>query len=539
MHFSVLALTIALYASGACSVPSQKINVQPTVTISSGLVAGIATSLPPSERVVHKFLGIPFGKPPVRFKPPQQASPWQSVYDASTYRPACLQQFNYPEEKRNQSIKWFNTPGPPAGESEDCLNLNVFSPASASEGSKAVLFWIHGGSFRFGSGSLPLYDGSSFAANQDVVVVTVNYRTNVFGFPGSPELPVGERNLGLLDQRLALDWVHRNIAPFGGNPEKVTIVGESAGGGSVDALVGAPPDPIPFRAAIMQSGESSVRLLVSDPAASWKKLAEATACPSDIALECLRFFPASKIKDISERLQLEFGPVPDGGLTYADTPRTNRLNSAKNASLIARVPVLIGSNADEGRPTVLGQNDTEAYLRASLPGLPEAAIKKILDAYPLGTPGIANEFERLATILTELVILCPASLITQESAVVGIDTWRFYFNASFPNTELFEGSGAYHTAEINLVFGTYPQTGKTKFQVDVSNGMQEAWARFVKDPNNGLPWQKVPQLGVFGGGARASMDEKGKKVLSAIDSQLVDRRCALYQELYRLKSGGV
>jgi carboxylesterase type B len=189
-------LTFALCIISASSVPSNDSDSRPTAIIESGIVAGTTTTLSTSTITVNKFLGIPFGAPPVRFSPPQPPAPWQSTYDASEYKPACIQKFNYPEALRNRIIEWANTPGPPAEESEDCLNLNVFTPASATEGSKAVLFWIHGGSFSYGSGSLPLYDGSSFAANHDVVVVTINYRTNVFGFPGAPSLLEIEKNLG-------------------------------------------------------------------------------------------------------------------------------------------------------------------------------------------------------------------------------------------------------------------------------------------------------------------------------------------------------
>ena len=167
----------------------------PSATIDSGPIVGTSTSVPGSPFTVNKFLGIPFAAPPVRFKAPEPPVPWDSVYNASTYRPSCIQQFDYPEENRKRLIEWTSTPGPPAGESEDCLNLNVFTPTSG-EKAKAVLFWIHGGSFSYGSGSLPYYDGSWFAANHDVIVVTINYRTNVLGFPGSPALPKHERNLG-------------------------------------------------------------------------------------------------------------------------------------------------------------------------------------------------------------------------------------------------------------------------------------------------------------------------------------------------------
>lgn len=163
----------------------------PTVSLSAGTATGT------SDGSVDRFLGLPFGTAD-RFDAPQPAPSWEGTYDASQYKPACIQKFQYPEEARNRTNSWFNIPGPPAGESEDCLYLNVFTPAGASEGSelKAVMFWIFGGGFSFGTGTLPLYDGTSFARNQDVIVVTINYRTNVFGFPGSPDKPLTEQNLG-------------------------------------------------------------------------------------------------------------------------------------------------------------------------------------------------------------------------------------------------------------------------------------------------------------------------------------------------------
>jgi carboxylesterase type B len=171
---------------------------EPTATIDSGLIAGKTVAF--ESAFVHQFLGVPFAAPPVRFEPPQRRAPWQGVYNASAYKPSCIQKFDYPEVARSLSIKWFYTPPPPVGESEDCLYLNVYAPAGAVMGSrsKAVMFWIYGGGFNFGSGAQPLYDGSGFAANQDVIVVTFNYRVNVFGFPGSPQIPTSRQNLGFV-----------------------------------------------------------------------------------------------------------------------------------------------------------------------------------------------------------------------------------------------------------------------------------------------------------------------------------------------------
>lgn len=543
--FTILAL--AFYAITVSSTPCST-EARPTASIDSGVVVGTTTSLPSSPTTVNQFLGIPFGEPPIRFNPPHPAASWESPYDASEYKPACVQEFKYPEVQRNLTIEWYSNPGPPAGESEDCLNLNVFAPAGAAEGSKAVLFWIFGGSFVFGSGSIPLYDGTSFAANHDVVVVTINYRTNVFGFPGSSET---EANLGSvlcmfvektrdltslhrwLDQRLALDWVQRNIAALGGDPARVTIAGESAGAGSVDVLVTTPPDPVPFHAAIMESGQGTLYDSGGASAKSWNEIVKALDCPSDNELECVRAVPASELKELVERHQLSFNPEKDGGATWVDTPRTNRLNSTDEDSLIARVPILIGSNADEGRTDALGQNDTEAYLRSNFGKVAsDEAVQMILSQYPIGSPEISSEYERISKISSEYSFQCPAGIVAQESATVGIDSWRYYFNGSFPNSQLFEDSGVYHTSEIELVFGTYEKEGATDFQIEVSQAMQEAWAKFAKDPSCGPGWEAAPHVGVFGGGARVGLDDTGREALVTIDAKNLDRRCVLYKQVY-------
>lgn len=184
---ALLALALYLLATSAAAANAAS---RPTVTLSAGRVAGTSTGS------VTKFLGVPFAAPPVRFDPPQAAPAWQGTYDASRLKSSCVQEFKYPEDVRNRSISFFNNPGPPAGESEDCLYINIFTPAGATAGTKPVMFWIYGGNMISGTGTLPQYNGTSFAENQDVVVVTFNYRTGVFGYPGSPEKPQSEQNLG-------------------------------------------------------------------------------------------------------------------------------------------------------------------------------------------------------------------------------------------------------------------------------------------------------------------------------------------------------
>ncbi|EOD47887.1 putative para-nitrobenzyl esterase protein [Neofusicoccum parvum UCRNP2] len=203
------------------------------------------------------------------------------------------------------------------------------------------MFWIYGGNLQFGTGRLPDYDGSSFAANQDVIVVTFNYRTNVFGFATSPEIPLNKRNVGLYDQRKALAWVNANIHAFGGDPTRVTIFGESAGAWSVKQLFALPPHPPQFRAAIMQSQGATIS---GTGSAEWTALATALNCTTATSpLTCVRAAPAAAIRTAIESAALSFPPSFDNATATQHVEA--RLGAGAGA---APVPLLLGNNAAEG-----------------------------------------------------------------------------------------------------------------------------------------------------------------------------------------------
>ncbi|KAG5932272.1 hypothetical protein E4U53_001398 [Claviceps sorghi] len=534
----ILASTILILSTHAAfGSASSEAHARPqtTATIDSGVIVGAAVVEPVSQATVVRYLGVPFGAPPERFKPPRRPEPWCSPYDASNYKPACMQKFDYPVERQKMLMAWYNTPPSVAGESEDCLNLNVFVPVSRRKRPKPVLFWLFGGGFNFGTGSLPLYDGTSFAANQDVIVVTSNYRTNVFGFPGSPEMNLTEQNLGWLDQRLALSWVQRNIAALGGDPNKVTLVGESAGAGSVDALVTSPPHPRPFRAAIMQSGQASIMTPNSNSAESWKKLTRLANCTEGQALSCLGALPATELKSLVERERLHFAPVPDGGVTWAYTPRKNRLESRAGKSSIARVPVMIGSNADEGMTFVYPHNDTQEYIQNTWPAMKQQIVDLATRFYPVGQPQIPTTLHQLNLMTTEIAMQCPARALAADNYSAGIKTWRYYFNASFANTQAFENSGAWHSSEIGLIFGTYPKQGATPFQAELSSRMQTAWADFIKNPHKGPGWAPFPEVALIGtrnDGVGGRAGSGAAKRFVSVSPKRLDLRCQLMDGMY-------
>jgi carboxylesterase 2 len=211
------------------------------------------------------FKGVRFGQPPTgvfRWEPPIPFIS-NSTQRATVLGPSCVQQFTIASANLMENL--FNNPQDPPVENEDCLFLNIWAPASPSEDvKKPVVVWIYGGSLEFGTASVPAYDGASIALNQNIVVISFNYRTNVFGFPGAPDLPLKANNLGFLDQELALQWVQLNIDRFGGDPDQVTIMGQSAGGYSVSGFIIRHPENPPFRAGIIFSGSAPDNLPLAD-----------------------------------------------------------------------------------------------------------------------------------------------------------------------------------------------------------------------------------------------------------------------------------
>ncbi|OAA78189.1 Carboxylesterase, type B [Akanthomyces lecanii RCEF 1005] len=517
---------------------------RPTATIDSGVLIG--TSVPKSAaastgaHTVHRYLGIPFAKPPARWKLPEKPDTWQGARDASQFANACHQQFGSVSKNAKLLEQYFNTPPASVPDSEDCLYLNVFVPASASPGSnKTVMFWIHGGTDSSGTAALPEYDGTSLAGNQDVIVVTTNYRLNLFGFPSSPDIPEGERNLGLHDQRLALDWVQRNIQSFGGDPNKVTIFGQSSGARSVDNLITTPPDPVPFAAAIMESTEPEIGMTGSDKQkAAWISLVAGANCNSTAdVLECMRQVPAAKLQSIAEDNQLSFTASPDGGVTFANSIATRRSSSVLNPRSIARVPLLIGSNANEATPFLTGGVTLDEVMAAFLGN---ATAKLFLETYRPRYKGFASPEERDEALVTEFIYTCPTARLAGDSTSIKIPTWRYFYNASFANTELFPGSGAYHSAEIRPVFGFYPRADATPFEVESAKDIQKSWADFAKDPTGGLGWPQAPSVQVLGGGARPGESDGGRVASANVSASAVDARCGMYKPIYdAIQTAGV
>ncbi|KAK1148508.1 hypothetical protein N8T08_009514 [Aspergillus melleus] len=470
-------------------------NPAPTVVVPQATIVGTTTTLPSATAVVNKFLGIPFAiSPPDRFEPPEPVEDSDDTIHATQWRDRCFEMTSGSPTAPGDDV---------VSASEDCLYLNVYAPANTTEdGDKAVMFWIPGGALQYGHSGQPIYDGSGFAAFQDVILVTINYRTNIFGFSNSPAINDDSQNVGLYDQRLALDWVNNNIASFGGDPSKITIFGESSGASSVDRLITSPPDPVPYRAAILQSGQASVSAVDNSGLPKWKQVVGSVGCNRTTneadELRCMQSINGSLINQVVQKLAISFLPVNDN-ITQRATPLVN----ARSQEPSADVPIIIGTNSYEGSllSTAYFEFAVQPNGSVSFPAIIQsltaflspdlvAPIQGKLAAALAQSPKAL--FFYMAEYITYLFFQCPANLVSHANVQAGSSTYRYYFNATFADTQQprtypelnITNIGAYHSTELGLVFGTYGIFGgnATNDEIALSKFIQGSWANFAKDP---------------------------------------------------------
>ncbi|KAJ7509590.1 Carboxylesterase [Mycena galericulata] len=405
-----------------------------------------------------------------------------SIGNVDVQREMCTKQFAFATSAFTQFL--FNNP-PPASEAEDCLFLNVWAPSTNTQVKKPVVFWIYGGSLLFGTASLPGYDGTSLAANQDIVVVTINYRTNVFGFPSSEDLPITQNNLGFLDQELALKWVQLNIAQFGGDPDKVTIMGQSSGAESVGLAIVRDRVATPFRAGVMLSGVPTSTN--STPSfAPFNAFATAVGCtqsPGAARLRCLKQVPASTIRNFTNGPLSSgfFGPVVDNFTVFADPLERIR------ASETAKVSILLGNMENEGNVFVFGMTNLTTFLASEIPSTPISA-NFVRSLYP----GV-NDSLVISDLVRDFGFRCPDELWSAAVTSVGnSNVFRYSYGAVFADLQKFPGAGAWHSSEIGILFGTFNRTTATPAEATWSRTFQTAIANFIKDPTTSpaLHWPK-------------------------------------------------
>jgi para-nitrobenzyl esterase len=449
------------------------------------------------DGAARRFLGVPFAAPPIgalRWKPPQPVTPWDGVRPTTAFSGKCPQ---------NGGLLGG------ASDQEDCLYLNVWTPEPAPDRRLPVMIWMHGGSNNSGSASddIPLglggkiFDGRHFAENQRVVIVTTNYRLGVLGFFSHPALDAEDPrgvsgNQGLLDQRMAFDWVRRNIAAFGGDPDNVTIFGESAGSLDVCVHMASPGSRGLFHRGISQSGGCTMFTRTRATAeAEMPRFETAMGCTEGSgALDCLRALPIASL--LTPSPVDGGGPKLPGGTPYQgavawtfavtvdgdvlpDQPR-----NLINAGNFAKVPYLVGSNTDEGtifhigEPSVKTEDEYIAALKRKYGDDDGAAIAA---RYPVSD--YPSPQEALMRVTGDSSLVCGTYDSARRIAAGGAPVYLYNFDRPIPISALQSFNlRATHGAEIAYIFGTAPADLPAE---DVALGlmMQGYWARHALTGN--------------------------------------------------------
>ena len=429
------------------------------------------------------FAGIPYAAPPIdgrRFRAAAPHEGWGGVRDARKFGPTAPQ----------VPTGGMADPVPPRWD-EDCLTLNVQTPALDDAG-RPVLVWIHGGGYRTGQGAVPWYNGQRFAANGDIVAVTINYRLGALGFTDlsrfGAEFATSGVN-GILDQIAALEWVRDNIARFGGDPARVTIAGESAGGFSVATLLGSPRAEGLFAGAIPQSGAAHHVLPKAAGDIVANRFLEALGVDDAVGLEAAPVKAVLEAQGAVSR-SLERGPGLATELGVAVGPFYPTVGStvlpeapldAIRRGLNAGMPVLTGSNRDETTLWGYGEVD-EGRLERVAAGLGATGV---LDVYRRTRPD-ASPQELVMAITTDHMFRIPAIRLAEARAS---NTWLYQFDWRSRVSHL----GATHALEIPFAFDNLHQPGVDAFvgpgprPQHVADAMHAAWTRFIREGEPGFP----------------------------------------------------
>jgi para-nitrobenzyl esterase len=473
------------------------------VTTAEGPVDGVTSN------GVTRFLGIPYAKPPVgplRWMPPQPVAKWTATRPATKFGPTCAQ---------------VTTLGPFAGppnDREDCLYLNVFTPDAKAK--LPVLVWLHGGGYFDGASND--YDATKLVTRGHMVVVTINYRLNLFGFMTHPVLDAEGHafgNYGIMDMQAALRWVKRNAAAFGGDPGNVTLGGQSAGAGASAANVFSPGARGLFQRAIFQSGGYTPFVPKEIAEDKGRKFAAAAGCATGDIAKCLRALPAAKIEALagtaSETSPLITNPMVDG--TVIPRQEIELIQSGQ----FNRMPIMMGTTHDEGNFTngilqyfkkdraPINEADYHAYVQktyggnagpgGSPPAYPKGTVDAVIARYPVSKAGAQMAWDSAHSDMLACRGQYVAGEITPHAPV-----YMYLFDdrtaqTYFPKMPGFQPL-AYHTADIAYVFTGYHGSPEglhftlTAAQSRLSDQMVDAWVNFARTGNpNGqgnTPWPR-------------------------------------------------
>src|SRR5579862_3018614 len=481
-----LSTTLAVNASNQLQVKTDKGKVEGTLT---------------TDAKVRAFKGIPYAAPPVgnlRWQAPQPVAKWKGVRPAKDFGNHCVQTNAYDD-------MFFRDPG----QSEDCLTLNIWTPSNAAPGSLPVMVWIYGGGFASGSTSEARQDGQ-FLAHRNVVVVSMNYRLGIFGFFVHPELTAesphhASGNYGLLDQAAAIKWVKDNIKAFGGDPNNITIFGESAGSFSVSAQMASPLSRDLIAKAIGESGAAFYSAGLGFEPREVREQRDAKFAETSLHATTLADLRKLSVDDILKVVEAKttpppprFGPDIDGWFLPDSVP------SIYAAGKQAHIPLLARWNKDEVRAEVLSANppmNAERFIAQAKGEFAENA-DKFLAVYPATDDTIA--LASAGDYVSDRFIAFSTWRWLEAQVQTGTTpVYRYRFDLGSPGDKFHPVSaGAFHSDDIEYVFGTLDSRQQITVRPEdrkLSDQIQTYWTNFARtgDPNNGAATPGLPKWPIY------------------------------------------
>ncbi|KAK3676856.1 hypothetical protein LTR78_003060 [Recurvomyces mirabilis] len=514
VHFAALALVLALRAEAAL-----------TALTTNGHITGHPA---PGLEAVTEYLGIPYAKPPtgnLRFAPPQ---PFVGTkpYVAANYGYGCPDTPNpavgFPDftPQAQQVINYFSA-NSGASQSEDCLTMNIWTADNSTGVDCAnlpVMVFLYGGRFTYGASNSTFFNGARLANAENVVVVTVNYRLNVFGFPNAPNIT---QNAGLRDQRLAVEWLAVNVAAFGGDRRRITLFGQSAGGVSIDYWAYA-YRKLPLVAGLISESGNALSFplnTANQSLSNWYNVTKTLGCGADAStFACMLTKNWTDIKAAAAK-----APSASSGNPLRSIPAF--YPSADNDTVFPNYTALSEAGAFAKLPYLLGNNNFEQGYYA-LPSFK----KNVTVTIAQGDSFLLNSFT------------CPNEFQAANRAAHGVSVWLYRYFGDWPNINLYpanndypgqvvsQGSGAYHGTELEMVFGNpdlvsnLPNTSNESKMIKL---MQGAWAAFARNPASGLATYGWPQYKP-GTNSLILLAKNNTPTAEAVDPSLYFADCAGY-----------